>query len=236
MKHKRLISCIGYAWRTSRELNVPALSNHLNAALQALRMQCPSACHLHSRSADIRRTISIFDALVPTKDEGVQADAGRSSGDRVMDDVPMAHDVETQTETEIITRAQCEQIMQNLQCQFEAAAEKWRETMLMQDNLITKLQDDVCRLTAEREANVPIQHDVNISTGPGIANEFATASGGMHRANGPAQSSTLQELREQHDAERMRLKQQRREQRSRAWEGESTTRPTKPSMVRSSVD
>ena len=123
MDFKKLISCTGYALRFSRSLNVPEVTTFLKSALEILRKRHVQNVHCLAGPGGSHgpQVISIYNAINPkTNDEMEQTDAKPcfQFEATVAAKVPTL-DSAVQTETEIISRQQCEDIVRNLQDQFE---------------------------------------------------------------------------------------------------------------------
>ena len=221
MNSHRLVSCVGYAWRMSRRLDVPTATSHLCVALQALQQHetrdtsCPAT--------NSRRVISIFEAIMLDADEMMlQTSTNQCSTQEGEAQNSMACRTTATTQTEdaveeVITRSQFEDIMGNVQNGFETVAEQWQRRIQEQYTVIEELRDRLRLLSAGQEAAVvlsPCERDDDM--GKSATGTRAT-DGDMVGTNmsEAAQVSDLNRLRELHREERMRMKQRRLEERQR---------------------
>lgn len=118
MEAKRLLSCLGYAWRLSFRLGDVGVGEHLFCALQALRQHQPvvviSAAQPMQNTPE-RTPISLFDALGPPANccYLIQAEVEFVPA-------PNTSDQSSQTDFEVTTQLFCEDIAQLVRSQMKA--------------------------------------------------------------------------------------------------------------------
>ena len=209
MDSSKLISCTGYALRMSRHLDVPEATRHLGVALYYFRLHAP-----RTASSNTRHVISLHAAIGFCDEtravDSEKAGSAQPGGTRLQDAM-------VQTEAEMITRQMCEKLMYGLQNKFEEVAENWRLKELDLRNHINRLQESLRSLGSAPTESISCPRDADQSqhdcrpadTGSMVAGAVAnTPASGQH--------ATLQQLRSAHTAARMKIKQQRREERRQA--------------------
>ena len=126
-------------------------------------------------------------------------------------------DATVQTEAEMIRRQMCETLMYGLQDKFEKVAESWRNRELNLRNQINQLQESARALGTPATANVSLRCDVDqrMHDSRPMAATASRESDAVADVRASHQFDT-QQLRSEHVAARMRIKQQRREERRQA--------------------
>lgn len=138
---RRLISCVGYAWRISRRLDNIEVAGHLSNAMHAL---ATSGGKLSERSGNQGRVISLFEALSPHG----ESSALPTQSNHVS--YPDTCNVEIQTDFDLATTsagALCELIGKTVQEQVQALTVNMRkqleetgERMRKQETILNDLE------------------------------------------------------------------------------------------------
>ena len=136
----KLASCIAYSIRMARRSGkYDSVVRLLDLALRTLVTSgktCDNADKGCAGSILHRRVICLSDALVETKtSEDVSQTAFGSRCQPACDSLPASSSATTQTETEMITRQECEHLMQGLQTRVDEVQMSW-EVMLARVNAL----------------------------------------------------------------------------------------------------
>lgn len=154
---RRLISCVGYAWRISRRLGNIEVAGHL---LNAIHVLATSPGEKSVCSVDDHRVISLFEALHPHCE----------SLARPTQSNPRTCNVEIQTDFDLATTstgALCELIGRTVQEQVQALTVDMRnqleeagERMRKQETILNDLERHLCLQQFHGDSSSSCQHTV----------------------------------------------------------------------------
>eukprot|EP00438_Fugacium_kawagutii_P015695 Skav235318 [mRNA] locus=scaffold520:463786:464421:+ [translate_table: standard] len=138
----KLFSCIGYALRTSRLLDVPESTQYLSLALHALQSQeVQNPKCLPSRKTDGRTIVSLFDALAPLAPAPV---------------IPEVHGCILSVPSEIgqVIQQQCRSMVGDAMDRIGQSAANLCEVMSKQDLRIQELQETLSALSEQTHEQI----------------------------------------------------------------------------------
>lgn len=146
----KLFSCLGYALRTSKLLDVPETTRYLSLALHALQnrdVQKPEC--LLSRKTDGRTTVSLFDALNPVVPTQVTPEG-------FAPETPEAHGCVSNVQSELgkVIQQQCRSMVGDAMEQIGHSTENLCEVMSKQDLRIQELQDKLSALSEQSHQQI----------------------------------------------------------------------------------
>ena len=198
----KLTSCVAYSMRQSckvKELEV--VTGLLKSALVKLQLTCTQK----------PRPISLFDALC--LDQRREANTENTS---------------TQTTANMCTEAECKSLMTNLVQAKNREMDIAQDLLARQDLVIARLQSERDALAVKlSETRTPVrrsgdQQFSRVDDGAQETNAYVHESSDRHATHsgtpgtpGRLDVPALQTLRNQHQADRLRLKEERREARAR---------------------
>lgn len=228
----KVASCVAYTRRSLHRAGLHQIASKLTPVLTDVKAEIVSltSSPVVFPEVGIQTDVSLTSAEDMTSSDE-QAKQSAHSVTRVVHRCSRKIDVGCQTESEVITRVQCESLMRDAQQKYLAVLENQvsivkslearlqqleKNTAVTSDSQDAEAMDVQLTSSSSSFGHEAVQNMVACADSVGVVGHVSPDRPGL--VTTPFGSDTLQQLREEHVRKRMAIKQQRRQQRQEARE------------------